>query len=60
MTRQEAIEFLKNMIDTEVTRTIPAINTGVAWPTIADYHIQALQMAIGALEEQERQDDDRK
>lgn len=58
MTREEAIELLKNMIDTEATRTIPAIATGVAWPTIADYHIQALEMAIQALEKPERNCED--
>lgn len=45
MTDKEAIEFLKNMIDTESLRNITAQDK-----TICQYHIEALQKAISALE----------
>ena len=51
MTNQEAIEFLKNMIDREVIGFVcPEREGDVA---IWQYHVEALQMAISALQAQE-------
>ena len=51
MTNQEAIEFLKNMIDREAIGFVcPEREGDVA---IWQYHVEALQMAISALQAQE-------
>ena len=52
MTDREAIEFLKNMIDREPFMT--------ANEQYARYHVTALSMAIKALEEKIRMEDDGK
>lgn len=53
MTNQEAIEFLKNMIDREAIGFVcPEREGDVA---IWQYHVEALQMAISALQEQDLQ-----
>ena len=50
MDNQEAIEFLKNMIDREAIGFVcPEREGDVA---IWQYHVEALQMAISALEKQ--------
>ena len=50
MTTKEAIEFLKNMIDREAVGFVcPEREGDVA---IWQYHVEALQMAISALEKQ--------
>lgn len=52
MTRKEAIEFLKNMIDREsIGFVCPKGDGDVA---VWEYHVTALNMAIKALEQPER------
>lgn len=55
MTRKEAIEFLKNMIDSEsIDFVYPEGDGAVA---IWDYQVTALNMAIKALEQSEPNED---
>ena len=51
MTRKEAIEFLKNMIDREAVGFVAPQGDGDV--AIWQYHVEALQMAIKALEQPE-------
>ena len=51
MNNQEAIEFLKNMIDREAIGFV--CHKGEGDVSIWQYHIEALQMAISALQAQE-------
>ena len=51
MTNREAIEFLKNMIDRESVGFVAPKGDGDV--AIWQYHVEALQMAIAALEKQE-------
>lgn len=51
MTNQEAIEFLKNMIDREAIGFVCTEREGDV--AIWQYHVEALQMAISALQAQE-------
>lgn len=50
MTNQEAIEFLKNMIDREAIGFVCPEGEGDV--AIWQYHVEALHMAISALEKQ--------